>query len=385
MCSPLPKVAPEKAGMQSACLATIDTIVAQAIADREFPGCVVCIGRRGKIAYHKAFGYCERKPFRKPMRLNTVFDVASLTKPIATSTSIMILVDQGKLRLDDAVVSYIPAFTGNGREKVTIRDLLLHQSGLCDDNPLADYKEGYKAALQKICALPFRKELCGRHLYLDVNYMLLGDIIERVSGKRLHEFAQENIFRVLGMKETMYLPHTHLRLRAAPNGMRNDSLLKGLVHDRKTELMGGVAGHAGLFSTADDLAVYANMMLNKGLHAQKPILKPSAISKMTAGHTTKSAVRALGWDKRSEHSTNRASKLSARAFGHGGFTGVALWIDPQLDLFYIVLSNRNLERNKENVYHLIARIGDIAIEAIIEEEKALPNRMSYVKQSALKS
>lgn len=364
---------PASVGIESWCLANIDEIVAQAIAQKDFPGCVVCIGRRDTIVYHKAYGYEQFQHPCRPMAINMMFDIASITKPVATATSIMLLAQQGMLWLDDPVSAYIPEFTGKGKEHITIRDVLLHQNSFTRDNSVTDYQYGYEEAIQRICTLPALSikapSSSSPCIYVDVNYILLGEIIQRVTGKSLDTFARESIFQPLGMNETLFLPALCLRERIAPSGRSGNRLLRGEVHDSKAHLMGGICGHAGLFSTAHDLAVYAQMMLNYGAcsgNRDARILKPETVALMTCDYKSSNAIRSLGWDKKSEHSTNRAEKLSKRAYGHGGFTGVAIWIDPELDLFYIVLTNRDTAKPKEKVYKIIARIGDCAVQALSE-------------------
>lgn len=371
----LPLTDPESVGMESWFLARIATVVDEAINKKEFPGCVVCIGRRGRLVHHKAYGTHDFEETAKPIAIDTLFDVASLTKPVATATCIMSLIEQGMLKLDDTVASYIPEFGVKGKEKITIRDLLLHQSGLIADNPLSDYEQGPNEALSRLCALPFRSSLCSLFTYLDINYVLLGEVIKRVTNRPVNAYARDTIFRPLGMSSTTFLPQVRQRLGAATTGKRGDRRLRGEVHDTRAHLLGGIAGHAGLFSTAHDLALYAQMLLDEGRCGRVHILRPSSVELMTCGKEALNGKRALGWDKQSEHSTNRAEKLSERAFGHGGFTGVAMWIDPELELFYIVLSNRNLTNPKENVYRIIARIGDYAVEAISQHQKAFQSHL----------
>ncbi len=202
----LPHSTPEEAGMDSAHLARIDGIVAQGIADKKMPGCVVCIGRQGKIVLLKAYGNKQVQPSEVPMTVDTVFDMASITKPVATATSVMLLVERGELKLGEKVSAFIPEFAANGKDDITIRDLLIHQSGLLPDNAVGDYKEGQEKAIEKICQLGLQAPTGTKFIYSDVNYILLGEIIRRVSGKSVHEFSQENIFRPLGMKETGHFP-----------------------------------------------------------------------------------------------------------------------------------------------------------------------------------
>ena len=380
----LPHAKPEEAGLDSSQLARIDAIVAQGIADKRMPGCVVCVGRRGKIVLLKAYGNKQLKPAEVPMTTDTVFDMASITKPVATATSIMLLVERGQLKLGQKVADMFPEFATNDKGEITIFDLLTHQSGLLPDNALADYNDGREQALAKICALKLQAPLATRFIYSDVNFILLGEIVRKVTGKSVHEFSQENIYRPLGMKETGYLPSTELSKRAAPTEERDGHWMQGEVHDPRAFKLDGVAGHAGLFSTAEDLAVYAQMMLGRGEYGGVRVLSPLTVATMTRGYRLPSGSRStmegvppnppayfrgLGWDKRTGYSTNRGELLSDSAFGHGGFTGTVLWIDPELDLFFIFLSNRVHPDGKGNVNSLAGRIATVAAGAIRDVEK----------------
>jgi uncharacterized protein YbbC (DUF1343 family)/CubicO group peptidase (beta-lactamase class C family) len=377
----LPEAAPEAVGMDSGHLARIDEIVAQGLAEKRMPGCVVCIGRRGKIVMLKAYGNKQVQPRELPMTTDTVFDMASITKPVATATSVMILVERGQLKLGQRVSSLIPEFGVNDKDGITIFDLLTHQSGLLPDNPVGDYEQGREEAVKRICNLTLQAPTGTRFIYSDVNYILLGEIIERVSGKSVHEFSRENIFRPLGMGETGYLPAEALKARAAPTEERDGKWIQGEVHDPRAYKLAGVAGHAGLFSTAADLAIYAQMMIGGGEYGGVRILAPRTVDTMTRGYrllggsrSTMEGVpgnppvylRGLGWDKRSGYSINRGELLTDAAFGHGGFTGTVLWIDPELELFVIFLSNRVHPDGKGLVNPLAGRIGTVAAAAIRE-------------------
>jgi uncharacterized protein YbbC (DUF1343 family) len=377
----LPRAEPAAVGMDSKRLERIDTIVADGLADKRMPGCVVCIGRCGKIALLKAYGNKQLMPREVPMTTDTVFDMASITKPVATATSVMILVERGPLKLNQRVASLIPEFAANGKEEITVFDLLTHQSGLLPDNKLADYEDGPEKSLERICALDLQAPTGTRFIYSDVNYILLGELIRRAGGKSVHEFSQENIFQPLGMFETGYLPGEALKARAAPTEQRDARWMQGEVHDPRAHLLGGVAGHAGLFSTAEDLAVYAQMMIGQGQYGEQRILAPQTVATMTRGYrllggsrSTMEGVppnppvflRGLGWDKRSGYSINRGELMTDAAFGHGGFTGTVLWIDPRLELFVIFLSNRLHPDGKGNVNSLAGRIGTVAAASITD-------------------
>jgi uncharacterized protein YbbC (DUF1343 family)/CubicO group peptidase (beta-lactamase class C family) len=301
------------------------------------------------------------------MTTDTVFDMASLTKPVATATSVMILIERGQLRLQDKVAKFFPEFAANGKDNVTIEQLLVHSAGLIPDNALDDYDDGWTSAKPRICDLKLLAEPGTQFKYSDVGFILLGKIIESVTGKAVNEFAQEEVFQKLGMRDSGYLPADDLKARAATTEERDGEWLVGEVHDPRAAKMGGVAGHAGLFSTAEDLAKYAQMILQRGRAGGVQILSAAAINDMTRPRNINGQRRALGWDSKSAYSRNRAEFMSDRAFGHGGFTGTAMWIDPGLDLYVIFLSTRLHPDGVGEVNDLAGRIGTIACAAIRNE------------------
>jgi uncharacterized protein YbbC (DUF1343 family) len=303
------------------------------------------------------------------MALDTVFDLASLTKPMATATSIMILVERGFVSLHDPVQNYVPEFGQNGKELITIEQLLTHQGGLVPDNPLDDYQSGTEESWKRIWALKTKTEVGQKFVYTDVGFLVLGELIRQTTGKDVARFAAENIYRPLGMKDTGFLPNQALRDRAATTEQRDGRWLRGEVHDPRSALLGGVAGHAGLFSTAGDLAIFANMILKNGTVGDVRIMSPLTIAEMARPRDRAGQLRALGWDVRSKYSSNRGEIFSQRAIGHGGFTGTAMWIDPELDLFVIFLSNRVHPDGKGSVNDLAGRIGTVAAAAIVRENK----------------
>lgn len=360
----LPVKTPREFGLEGKQLERIDGIVQQAIAKGRLPGCVVTIGRRGGVALVKAYGNRQIEPASEKMTVDTVFDLASLTKPIATATSIMILVERGVVRLRDPVANYLPEFGKNGKAKITIEQLLTHQGGLIPDNPLADYQEGQAKAWQNIWDLEPTDALGKKFVYTDVGFIVLGEVVRRMTGQSVAQFAEENIFRPLGMLETGYLPEAKLAERAAPTEQREGRWMRGEVHDPRAALLGGVAGHAGLFSTANDLAIYANMLLSKGSVGEAHVLSSQTLAEMIRPRDIAGQLRGLGWDKLSKYSSNRGEFFSSQSFGHGGFTGTAFWVDPELDLFVVFLSNRVHPHGKGSVNHLAGRIGTIASASI---------------------
>lgn len=360
----LPIAKPETLGMSPQRLQVIDEIVEQGLARSKMPGAVVLVGYNGHIAYQKAFGYSQLKPQKVEMQLDTVFDLASLTKPIATATSIMTLVEKKKIDLNAPVAKYIPEFAVNGKEKVTVIQLLTHVSGLTPDNSIRDYKNGPAEAFRLIHELKPIYEPGTQFRYSDVGFIVLAEIVERVSGKNIHKYSQQHLFAPLGMQETGYLPAASLKKRAAVTQQRNEKWMQGEVHDPRAYALEGIAGHAGLFSTANDLALFAQMLINQGSLRGTTVLQPETVQLMRTGVKIPGGVRTLGWDMRSAYSSNRGDLFSRDAFGHGGFTGTSLWIDPDQKLFVIFLSNRVHPEGKGSVNAIAGRIGTVAAAAI---------------------
>jgi uncharacterized protein YbbC (DUF1343 family)/CubicO group peptidase (beta-lactamase class C family) len=332
---PGPPVA--SAGDRSHNLAAIDTIMQEAVAQGKIPGGVVIVGHNGTVVYRKAFGSRSIEPAREAMTVDTIFDLASLTKCIVTSTAVMQLVEQGRMSLNDTVASYLPEFAENGKGQITLRELLTHFSGLPPDLDLKQPWQGrdtaFKMAMQERLANPPGS----RFVYSDINFETLGFVVEKVSGMPLNEYAKENIFKPLGMKETSFLPPAGWLPRIAPTQYdENERMLRGTVHDPTARRMGGVAGHAGLFSTADDLAKFAQSLLS-----DDKILSRLAIEKMSTPQQPASAasLRGLGWDIDSPFSRNRGELFPVGSFGHTGFTGTSLWIDPITDTYIVILTN----------------------------------------------
>jgi uncharacterized protein YbbC (DUF1343 family) len=371
----LPQAAPADVGLDEARLVSIDAAVEAALDAGRMPGCVVCIGRRGSIVLLRAYGFRQVEPTREPMTTDTVFDLASLTKPVATATSVMRLVEDGRVRLRDRVSKHVPEFGRNAKERITIEDLLLHRGGLIPDNPISDYTGARAEMLERIWDLAPHVEPGTRFVYTDVGFIVLGELVHRVSGRPLDEFTTEEIFAPLGMTETGFRPGEGLCGRAATTERREGRWLRGEVHDPRAYRLRGVAGHAGLFSTAEDVALYAQMMLDGGRLGDTRVLSARAVEVMTRGRDVSGDRRALGWDKQSRYSSNRGELFTDAAFGHGGFTGTVLWIDPGLDLFVVFLSNRVHPDGKGLVNPLAGAIGTIAASAILEpQDPALPLR-----------
>lgn len=333
-----------EAGFDPERLERIDVLIRQAIEAENMPGCVFCFGRHDRVVWQRAYGNKAILPEPMAMTEDTVFDLASLTKPIATATSILQLVERGEVRLGQRAADLLPEFGRHGKEAITIEQLLVHQSGLIPDNPLDDYLQGPEVAWERICDLRLVAPVGSEFKYSDVNFIVLGEIVRRVTGQDLNAYSRAAIFEPLGMLETGFVPPPSLQARAATTEQREGEWLRGQVHDPRAQHMGGVAGHAGLFSTAADLAKYAQSLLRTHLRGPQPaserILSPAGLECMTRRYPVSRGWRGLGWDKQTGFSSNKGDLLSDAAYGHGGFTGTVLWIDPQQDLFLIFLSQR---------------------------------------------
>jgi uncharacterized protein YbbC (DUF1343 family)/CubicO group peptidase (beta-lactamase class C family) len=357
-------------------LEAIEPLVRQAIAEKKLPGAVVLIGRGDRILYQKAIGNRATVPAVEPMTLDTIFDLASLTKVVATTTSVMMLVEQGNIRLTDRVATFIPGFERYGKEGITIRHLLTHVSGLRPDVDLGELWTGYDTAIAlAVDEVPISRP-GERFVYSDINFFLLGEVVRRASGVPLDRFTRERIFEPLGMNDTMFAPPASLVPRIAPTESCTPygwpcqgpdmAMLRGIVHDPTARRMGGVAGHAGLFGTAADLAVFCRALLHGGLYQGVRVLSPMAVDKMTTPATLglEPNTRGLGWDIDSSFSSNRGELLPLGSYGHTGFTGTSIWIDPTTEMFVIFLSNRVHPDGKGDVTPLRARVATVAAAAV---------------------
>jgi uncharacterized protein YbbC (DUF1343 family)/CubicO group peptidase (beta-lactamase class C family) len=319
-------------------LAVLDPVINDAIAQQQIPGAVLIVGHDGKVVYRKAYGSRALQPRREEMTVDTVFDCASLTKVLATTTAIMQLWEQGKIRMNDPVAKYIAEFGQNGKQDITVRQLLVHYSGLAPDLELTPHWEGKETAYRMAFEAPPERAPGAAFVYSDINFVVLGAMVERLSGETLDEYAAKHIFTPLGMHETRFVPSASWAARIAPTEEdENHHLLRGVVHDPTARRMGGVAGDAGVFSTADDLALFAQAMLDGG----RGVLTPATIAKMTAPQqpVNGTALRGFGWDIDSAFSTNRGELLPVGGYGHTGFTGTSLWIDPATKTYIVLLTN----------------------------------------------
>jgi uncharacterized protein YbbC (DUF1343 family)/CubicO group peptidase (beta-lactamase class C family) len=329
-----------------ASLSSVDAIMSAAVARGTIPGGVVLVGHDGEVVYRKAFGRRSLEPTREAMTADTIFDIASLTKCLVTATAVMQLVEQGKLRLNDPVAAYLPEFARNGKENVTLRTLLTHFSGLPEDLDLKTRWRGREAAYRMAMEVRSVSPPGTRFLYSDVNFIVLGFVVEKVSGLTLDEYASRNIFQPLGMRDTRYLPPAQWRPRIAPTEYDGEHrIMRGTVHDPTTDRMGGVAGHAGVFSTVDDLAKFAQEMIRPSTPTEgvlgRHILSEQSVKKMTTPQQPPGAavLRGLGWDIDSPFSSARGEFFPVGSFGHTGFTGTSIWIDPVTNSYVILLTN----------------------------------------------
>lgn len=385
----LPAAPPASQGFAAERLARMDAVIAESIAKKELPGAVVLVGRHGKIVWRKTYGARAVEPQREAMTADTIFDLASLTKVVATTTSIMILIEQGKVRLSDPVVQFIPEMKGEGRDALTIEQLMTHVSGFAPDFDLRDRWTGYDEAMKRLYREPLRNQPGTRFVYSDINYIALGEVVHRVSGMMLDEFARRNIFVPLGMHDTGFRPDAKLRARIAPTEKRRGQLnylgdsgadagtegeqwLRGQVHDPTSFRMNGVAGHAGLFSTGDDLAIFCQMLLKGGAYNGVRILSPMTVAALSQPRAVSEsgAARGLGWDVASSFSTNKGDLFPLGSFGHTGFTGTSIWIDPASDSFVIFLSNRVHPDGKGDVAALRGRVASIVASSIVDTTAA---------------
>ncbi|RIK79982.1 beta-N-acetylglucosaminidase [candidate division KSB1 bacterium] len=337
---------PEEAGMAAVALDSVRLMMRQAVRDSVFPGAVLLIARQGKIVLHEAFGNLGYGEYARPVPLHAIYDLASVSKVVAMTTACMLLYERGQLDLDEKVQTYLPEFTGKDKEKITVRHLLTHCSGLV---AFRLYYRDYKTA-DKIINVILREELeyptATKTVYSDLGAILLGKIVERISGKTLEFFCRDEIFAPLKMGETFFNPPAEFLPRIAPTEFdtwtegRTGKFSHGVVHDENAYRLGGVSGHAGLFGSARDLAIFLQMLLNGGSYGETQLLSPKTIELFTSRQNlVAGSSRALGWDT-ADGGNSAGKSMSERAFGHTGYTGTSVWADPQSGLLVVLLSNR---------------------------------------------
>jgi beta-N-acetylhexosaminidase len=349
-------------------------LLERAVSDDAFPGGVVAVGWNDDLAVHP-FGKLTRDAHSPPVTVDTVYDMASVTKVVVTTTSLMMLVQQKRLDLDAPVSRYVPEFAAAAksdpnstwRARITIRNLMLHDSGLPGIRQFFKDTKGYDSIIARVVSEPLVHEPGTQVEYSDLGFLLLGEIVQRLTGETLDTFAKENIFEPLGMKDSMFKPPRSLRSRIAPtefDANYRQRLIVGEVHDENSWAMGGVAGHAGLFATAPDIAAFAQMMLNGGIYAYHRLLDRATIQQFTTRQDIGNSARALGWDVVVQPSS-AGHDFSPAAFGHTGFTGTSIWIDPQRDLFVVLLTNRvNPTRANEKIRQVRPALHDAVFQAL---------------------
>jgi uncharacterized protein YbbC (DUF1343 family)/CubicO group peptidase (beta-lactamase class C family) len=352
-----------KAAVPTRKFPAVDAAIQSAISDGSIPGAVLIVGHDGRVIYRKAYGARALEPRREVMTLDTVFDLASLTKVIVTTTAVMQLVERGKVRLNDPVAKYLPEFAQNGKEEVTVRQLLTHYSGLAPDLDLKTPWEGKETAYRMAFAETPQDAPGSKFSYSDINFIVLGALVERVSGETLDAYAWRHIFLPLKMMRTRFLPPAAWRAKVAPTQYdEHERMLRGVVHDPTARRMGGVAGQAGLFSTGDDLAKFAQALLDGG----DGILSTMSVEKMTRPEQPPSApvLRGFGWDIDSPFSSNRGDFLPVGGFGHTGYTGTSMWIDPTTETYIILLTNAVHPRGRGNAIALRSKVATAVAAAL---------------------
>ncbi len=378
----LPVKAPTSVGMSESRLETIDRVVTRGISAGGYPGAAVVVGRKGAAVWQRGFGHLSWGPDAASVVTNkTIYDIASLSKVVGTTSAIMLLYDEKKIDLDAPVFRYLPAFSGGNKDKVTVRQLLTHRSGLPAGRDIWRVAHSPEQAREMVLSTPLENVPDTRYVYSDLGADLLGFIVETVAGEPLDQFLDRRLFQPLGMTDTYYRPADSLRYRIAPTELNppRGYPLRGEVHDENAYALGGVAGHAGLFSTAADLSIFAQMMLNKGDYAGKHIFTDSTVdlfTRRTTGH------RALGWDT-ADGDFGSGQYLTEKSYGHTGFTGTSLWIDPDREMFVILLTNRvhaaTAKRPAKVISDVRSDLSDAAVLAVMDSPQGIAEMPAYFR------
>jgi CubicO group peptidase (beta-lactamase class C family) len=359
--------APAAVGMDPHLVATLDSVLAAGIAAGAAPGASLAVGRYGHLLLSRGYGRLSATPGAAAVTDSTLYDLASLTKVVATTTLAMMLEEEGRLVLDHTVASYLPEFNDSAKAAITLRMLLTHSGGLEAFAPLHETLRGREAYLRAISARPLAYAPGTKMVYSDWDMILLQLVLERITGEPLDRLAAERVFRPLGMTDTGFLPARALLPRIAPTEMdrTRGGVIHGEVHDPNAWAIGGVSGHAGLFSSARDLAVFCQMLLNGGSYGGVRLLSAATVTRWTAPQAGGSS-RALGWDTPSGQSSS-GRYFSPRSFGHTGFTGTSLWLDPERGVFVVLLTNR-VNYSSENQQHVPLRraVADAVQTAIVD-------------------
>jgi uncharacterized protein YbbC (DUF1343 family)/CubicO group peptidase (beta-lactamase class C family) len=374
-------------------LGSIEEAIKKAIRANNIPGAVILIGNTEKVIYRRAFGHRALVPKKLPMTIDTIFDIASLTKVVATTTAVMQLVEKGKMGLEDPVSKYWPEFKTGGKEEITLQQLLTHYSGLKPGLDLKPKWSGYDTALRMIISEKPVAPPGTRFIYSDINFQVLGELVYRISGQPLDLYCSEHIFRPLGMKDTHFNPSPPLCKRIAPTQYEHKNsrkMLWGEVHDPTSRKMGGVAGHAGLFSTADDLSFFCQMLLGGGKREDVYIMSSLMVEKMTTPQTPpdKMVARGFGWDIDLPVVSNQSEWLRVGSYGHTGFTGTSIWIAPVSRIYVILLTNQVHPRGKGNVKPLRSQVATLVLDALgpvsINENLSSPRSLQSYDESMKK-
>lgn len=354
-------------------LTAIDAAIARAIDDKKIPGGVLWVERAGEV-YRKAYGHRALVPTPEATTEDTIYDAASLTKVIATTTAVMQLVERGQLDLEAPVARYLPAFAQQGKERITVRHLMTHTSGLRPGIPASPPWSGNAAAIERACAEKPQNVPGAAFVYSDINFIVLGELVRIASGRPLEVYTRDEIFRPLGMSDAGFLPPAEKLARIAPTELVDGKMIHGVVHDPTSRRMGGVAGHAGLFLTVADLSRFCRMLLGQGTLDGVRILTPASVAAMTRAQTDGSSRRGLGWDIDTSYSGPRGRWFPAgRSFGHTGWTGTSVWVDPGAQAFVIFFSNRVHPDGKGDATPIRREIGTLAAEAMGRDRDAVLN------------
>jgi CubicO group peptidase (beta-lactamase class C family) len=371
----IPPAAPGALGFDTTRLAAVTQYLRAAAESGAFPGAVLAVGRHGRLALLAAAGHYGIDDARG-VDPGTIYDLASLTKVVGLTTACMLLVDQGKLALDAPVERYLPEFRGNGKDRVTIRHLLTHSSGLPAWRPLYQEADSRATALWVVNTTPLATPPGVAYVYSDLGAIVLAEVVERITGEPLDRYLERRVFRPLGMPATRYLPPPDWRGRIAPtekDTVFRHRMLRGEVHDENAGRLGGISGHAGLFSNALDLSRFAALLLNAGSWDTLQLIRSETVADFTRRQeVVRGSTRALGWDtppEPPESTSSAGTKLSARAFGHTGFTGTSMWMDPEKDLFIILLTNRvHPTRANVAVAKVRPRVANLVVDALTHPE-----------------
>jgi uncharacterized protein YbbC (DUF1343 family)/CubicO group peptidase (beta-lactamase class C family) len=362
-------------------LTGVDEAVQSVVSAGEVPGAVVIVGQGERVLYRKAFGSRSLVPRQEPMTEDTVFDVASLTKVVATAPAVLLLWQQGRLDLDAPLATYLPEFRGRAYRHVTIRRILTHTAGLPDLPPVEAMKQGFPRAAATLAGGALQYPPGAGFRYSDTGFILLGELVRRVSGQPLDRFLAKQLFLPLGMRDTTFRPSPPQLPRVAPTEALNGQMLRGTVHDGNARLLGGVAGHAGLFSTADDLAQFCRMLVTGGRGPTGQILKPATLAAMWSPTEVGEVARGLGWDIASPFSRVIAPYFPRGALGHTGFTGTALWVDPESRTCLVLLTNRVHPYGKGRVIGLRSKVAAEVGAALFRPALKVPVEMPMESSS----